>query len=78
MTNSLFFKRSNGMLCFQNIFRINVTNRKVGKTNSMVILNTNIKQYITKFSEFTAFPDYAQFTHVVLSNSVPKIFKFSC
>ena len=43
VTNLIFFKMmSPGMLCFQNVFRISVTNRKDGKTDSMVILKTNI------------------------------------
>ena len=40
------------MLSFQNIFRISVTNRKVGKTDSMVILKTNIAWNIMKFQNF--------------------------
>ena len=45
------------MLDFQNLFRINVTNRKVGKTDSMVILKTNIAQNIT-IVIFYRFPDF--------------------
>ena len=50
---------SHSMLCFQNLFTINVTNRKVVKTDYMVILKTNIAQNVTKFPELTAFPDFA-------------------
>ena len=33
-----------GILCFPNVFRISVANRKVGKTNSMLILKNNIHE----------------------------------
>ena len=41
----------------QNVFRISVNIRKVGKIDSMVILKTNIARNITKFPEFTLFLD---------------------
>ena len=49
---------SHGMFCFKDVFRFSVTNRKVGKNDSMVILKTNIAWNITKFPEFTAFLDF--------------------
>ena len=47
-----FSMMSRNMLCFQNCFRISDTNSKVGKTDSMLILKTNIAWNITKLQEF--------------------------
>ena len=49
-TKWIFFSMtSQSMLCFPNVFRISVANRKVGKTNSMLILKNNIHEITQNF-----------------------------
>ena len=44
LKNPGFSMTPHGMLCFPNIVRISVANRKVGETDSMLIFKNNIHE----------------------------------
>ena len=45
-----------GLLCFPNVFRISEANRKVGKIDSMLILQNNIHEITRNFRSLSILP----------------------
>ena len=41
---NIFSMTPHGMLCFPNVFKISVANKKIDKTDSILILNNNIHE----------------------------------
>ena len=51
----IFSMIPHGMLCLSNVFRIRIANRKVGKTDSMLILQNNINKITENFQNLPRF-----------------------
>ena len=67
-TNYFFSRTLHGTLCFPNVFRISVVNRKVGKTVSMLILKNNIHEITQNFRNLPRFSSLSILPYMIYPN----------